>query len=293
MPDLRKLALILAVCAAPVQANEWHALSKPVAGPPRVIGSPANGCIAGAVSMPTEGEGYQAIRLSRSRHFAHPETVDYVRDLGRRAASQGLGLLQIGDLGQARGGPMPWGHASHQNGLDVDVWFELDVPSLPVPAREGLELASMVDREAKRVDPARFSARQIELLRLAAQDPRVNRIFVAPPIKLALCERVGTDREWLRLVRPWFGHEAHFHVRLRPRAHVLVRTSAPGPGRAQAPGSPAGSAGRLHGASECPLISRAGWSFIPLESRAGKVCPAGPSGATKRPLCRPAGVGDR
>lgn len=199
--------------AAP--ANPWEAARTPAAGPARVIGSPANGCVAGAVSLPPEGEGYQAIRLSRSRHFAHPETVDYVRDLGRRAASQGLGTVQVGDLGQARGGPMPWGHASHQTGLDVDVWFALDVPALPREAREGLELASVVDGATRRVDPARWTAGHVELLRLAAQDPRVDRIFVGPPIKLALCEQVGAERDWLRLVRPWFGHEAHFHVRLR------------------------------------------------------------------------------
>jgi penicillin-insensitive murein endopeptidase len=239
MSPRHDLALILGLAALAVpggagiaRANDWQAVASPVPGPTRVIGSPANGCIAGAFRLQPEGEGYQAIRLSRSRHFGHPETLDYVRDLGRRAAAQGLGTIQVGDVGQARGGPMPWGHASHQNGLDVDVWFELDVPSLPAEAREGLELASMVDPAAKRVDPARFSARQVELLRLAATDPRVNRIFVAPPIKLALCERVGTDREWLRLVRPWFGHEAHFHVRLRcpPGQAECVEQAPPPPG---------------------------------------------------------------
>ncbi|WP_207479764.1 penicillin-insensitive murein endopeptidase [Arenibaculum pallidiluteum] len=210
--------------------QSWQTVRTPSAGPVRVIGTPANGCIAGAQSLPPEGEGYQAIRLSRSRHYGHPTTVDYIRSLAARAKARNLGTLQIGDIGQARGGPMPWGHASHQNGLDVDVWFELDVPPLPREAREGLELASMVDGATKRVDPTRWTEAQAELVRLAARDPRVNRIFVSPAIKLALCERHDLDREWLRLVRPWFGHEAHFHVRLNcPAGQPECRDQEPPP----------------------------------------------------------------
>ena len=45
--------------------------------------------------------------------------------LADAATKQGLGVLSIGDLGQARGGPAPSGHVSHQSGLDVDIWFWL------------------------------------------------------------------------------------------------------------------------------------------------------------------------
>ena len=40
------------------------------------------------------------------------------------------------------------------------------------------------------------------------------RIFVNPGVKQALCDRRWANRDWLRVVRPWFGHSAHFHVRL-------------------------------------------------------------------------------
>ena len=41
------------------------------------------------------------------------------------------------------------------------------------------------------------------------------RVFVAAPIKKALCEASGPgDRGWLRKVRPWYGHRDHLHVRL-------------------------------------------------------------------------------
>lgn len=72
----------------------------------------------------------------------------------------------------------------------------------------------MVDPVRRRVDPKRFTNKQAELLRFAALDPRVARIFVNPAIKLALCERPWVDRSWLRLIRPWNGHDAHFHIRL-------------------------------------------------------------------------------
>jgi penicillin-insensitive murein endopeptidase len=42
----------------------------------------------------------------------------------------------------------------------------------------------------------------------------VDRIFVNPAIKHILCESVTTDRTWLRKIRPWWGHDDHFHVRL-------------------------------------------------------------------------------
>jgi penicillin-insensitive murein endopeptidase len=109
---------------------------------------------------------------------------------------------------------MPYGHASHQIGLDADVWFRLDLPSLPRADREDLDLPKMVDPATKRVDPRRFTNAQAEMVRIAATDLRVGRIFVNPAIKLALCEREWTDRSWLRIVRPWYGHDAHFHVRL-------------------------------------------------------------------------------
>ncbi len=53
------------------------------------------------------------------------------------------------------------------------------------------------------------------LIKLAAQDSEVTRIFVNPAIKKQLCRAAGPDRAWLTKVRPWFGHRAHMHVRLR------------------------------------------------------------------------------
>jgi penicillin-insensitive murein endopeptidase len=118
-------------------------------------------------------------------------------------------------MAQPRGGPLPFGHASHQTGLDVDIWLTLAQGRMPPAAsRETIALPSMLRPSWKAVDPAHFTAQQMTLLRLAATDPRVDRIFVNPVIKTAMCRAPGAG-DWLRRLRPWWGHDDHFHVRLR------------------------------------------------------------------------------
>ena len=53
-----------------------------------------------------------------------------------------------------------------------------------------------------------------EILKAAASDPRVARIFVFPGAKVKMCNDEKGDRKWLRKIRPWWGHHYHFHVRL-------------------------------------------------------------------------------
>jgi penicillin-insensitive murein DD-endopeptidase len=218
--------LLTAICfvpllasAGPNSADQWGHVLTPTAGAARVIGGPANGCVAGAVRLPPDGVGYQAIRLSRHRNYGHPETVAFVERLGKAAATAGLAPFYVGDMAQPRGGPMTSGHAAHENGVDVDIWFNLDPkPMLSPEAREEVELPSMVLTDKSDIDRDRFGERQVRLLRLAASDARVDRIFVHSTIKRALCQGVGGaengDAGWLHKIRPWYGHDEHFHVRL-------------------------------------------------------------------------------
>jgi penicillin-insensitive murein DD-endopeptidase len=223
----RTAALLLsAICLAPAvalagsgSADDWGRVLTPSAGAPRIIGGPANGCIAGAARLPPDGIGYQAIRLSRHRNYGHPETVAFVERLGQAAAALGLAPFYVGDMAQPRGGPMTSGHAAHENGVDVDVWLNLDPkPALPPEAREEVALPSMVLADHSDIDRARFGEGQVRLLRLAASDAHVDRIFVHPAIKRALCRGLGRARDgdtgWLHKIRPWYGHDEHFHVRL-------------------------------------------------------------------------------
>ena len=204
----------LALTMASVQAGTtWSTVRYPLAGPPQVIGSYAAGCIAGAVALPLVGEGYQVMHASRNRYYGHPQLIRFVERLSQQAAAQGNRLL-IGDLGQPRGGPTPTGHRSHQSGLDVDVWF-LQYPRdrvLSQAETEQIDMPSMV-RMTEGTLNSRWSPRYREVLKQAALSPEVDRIFVNAIIKQALCDS-ETDRRWLNKVRPWWGHDAHFHVRL-------------------------------------------------------------------------------
>ena len=203
--------LPLAVQAA---GNRWSAVRAPLDGPPQVIGAHAGGCIAGAVALPLVGQGYQAMRISRNRYYGHPMLVQFLERLGQNAESRGQRLM-VGDMAQPRGGPMPGGHVSHQSGLDVDIWFLQQASSrvLPRPMLETLGAPSMIVATEGILNRANWSPHYRDALRQAALAPEVDRIFVNAIIKKALCES-ETDRAWLRKVRPWWGHDAHFHVRL-------------------------------------------------------------------------------
>ena len=203
---------LLLIAASPLAAyadappTSWALFRTPTVRPARAIGGYSAGCIDGAVALPKTGDGFRVAKPERNRVFGHPLLVGMIRDLGKRLLELHLPALWVGDLGQARGGPAPSGHASHQTGLDVDLGF--------LPPVDG-QAQSMVDRARMQPSP-QFGERVVRMLALAAADPRVERIFVNPVLKRAVCERVtaATERSWLRKLRPWWGHDDHFHVRL-------------------------------------------------------------------------------
>ena len=170
------------------------------------------------------------MRLSRNRNWGHPVLVDFVQDLSRYATRLGWRGLYVGDLSQPRGGPMTSGHRSHQIGLDADIWMKpaMDLTLSP-RERENISSDSMQAAEGAYVN-RRWSRAHHELLRAAASDPRVARIFVFPGAKVQMCQDAGRDRAWLRKIRPWWGHHYHFHVRLAcPRGERACRDQAPPP----------------------------------------------------------------
>ena len=202
--------------APSAQASPWAQIRTASAGPPAAIGEAANGCLAGALALPAEGKGFVQIRRERQRQFGHPETLDFVRDLGAAQGGRTGRYVMIGDLSQPRGGLMSSSHRSHQNGLDLDVWFLL--ADSPAQAQrdypEAAAPPSMVHDEGLALNGL-WGTDQRLLLKLAAEDARVERIFVNPAIKQRLCDSERGDRGWLRKLRPWRGHDAHFHVRLK------------------------------------------------------------------------------
>ena len=210
--------LALATLAAAAEAQTAMALfaarDTPSPHPPYSIGSPSRGCLAGGVELPETGPTWQAMRLSRNHDWGNPATLGFIEDLSRTAVKAGWKGLWVGDIAQARGGPVK-GHASHQTGLDADIWFtpptRLD---LSRAEREKVSAISVRARDQVHVN-ANFTPSLAYILEAAARDPRVERIFVTPPVKLELCAEAGRgDAGWLRKIRPWWDHVDHFHVRL-------------------------------------------------------------------------------
>jgi penicillin-insensitive murein endopeptidase len=80
--------------------------------------------------------------------------------------------------------------------------------------REEMMATVVVAKDRKDVDPKVWTPAHLALIKAAAENPLVNRIFVNTAIKKALCRDAGDDRAWLRKVQPWLGHDWHFHVRL-------------------------------------------------------------------------------
>ena len=139
----------------------------------------------------------------------------FIERLADKAKKVGWNGLLVGDMSQPRGGPMFNGHSSHQIGLDVDIWFTpMPDHELSAEEREFNMALNMVAKDQRDVDPATWTHERTALVRAAAQDPVVTRIFVNTAIKKAMCREAGPDRSWLSKVRPWWGHDEHFHVRL-------------------------------------------------------------------------------
>jgi penicillin-insensitive murein endopeptidase len=182
------------------------------------------------VELPETGPTWQAMRLSRNRNFGQPAMIRFLMDLSATARDIGFGKgLYVGDISQPRGGPMTSGHASHQIGLDADLWM-LPPRSLTLTEAEREAISSSVVRsDDQRSVTGNWTGVHRELLKQAASDPRVDRIFVAAAVKIEMCKTAKAgDKKWLQKVRPVAGHEAHFHVRLKcPKGARLCETQTP------------------------------------------------------------------
>jgi penicillin-insensitive murein DD-endopeptidase len=192
------------------QVAIWAEQQVPAPGPARVHGRTTCGCIAGAIPLPSRGEGFVRRCPWRLTGFGHPDLVQFVERLGATARRLGLGDLVIGDLSLPRGGAYRQGHASHQSGLDVDIAYRtFPDRAKPLEATSSLSPVSANTPRSRELKPIE------SLLRLASSDEHVDRIFVGAALKQRLCRTATGDRSFLQVLRPWLGHERHFHVRLK------------------------------------------------------------------------------
>jgi penicillin-insensitive murein endopeptidase len=204
--------------------------STPAAGPAQAIGSYARGCLSGAIALPADGPNWQVMRPSRNRAWGHPVLIAFLERLAQKLPGEaGWPGLLVGDISQPRGGPMLTGHDSHQIGLDADIWLTPMPDRRLSPAeRDDISATNVVARDGMEIDTTDWTLQDRRLLEAVAREPLVERVFVNPAIKRALCREVGSDRSWLAKVRPWWGHNYHFHIRLScPDGNPQCRGQAP------------------------------------------------------------------
>ncbi|WP_223477677.1 penicillin-insensitive murein endopeptidase [Oricola indica] len=213
------LTAVAAPAAAEPAAKElFGRMPLPSVSEPASVGFYSKGCIAGAVALPTDGETWQAMRLERNRRWGHPKMIALLERLSREAVQDGWPGLLVGDIAQPRGGPMLSGHASHQVGLDADIWLTpMPKRTLTRSERANTSATSMLKKDSLHVDTKKFTPAHARLLKRAASYDEVQRIFIHPGIKEAMCEAYGGSRandDWMNKLRPYYGHHYHFHVRI-------------------------------------------------------------------------------
>jgi len=240
MRALLGFAVALALAATPAAAHQqqiakqrFGAVSEPDRQAANPLGTYNRGCLAGAEQLPETGPAWQAMRLSRNRNWGHPEMIRFLEDLGAQARRIGWPGIYVGDISQPRGGPLPSGHASHQIGLDADVWLlppsRLDL----TPARREQISMEPVVRPDLRATSDAWTPAHYRLVMAALADARVARIFVSGAIKMRMCADASPqEKPLLRKLRPWWGHTEHFHVRLNcpAGAQDCVGQAPPPPG---------------------------------------------------------------
>jgi len=192
------------------------------------IGFYSAGCIKNPDILPSDGPGFQVIRLSRKRYYGHPDLTGFIKYLGKVVSENYQSTLLIGDTSQLNGGPMLPEHSSHQIGLDVDIFYTLNpIESNKTPSinkREEINPMPIIFPGELTVDSTKWKTKTGEVIKISALHGNVDRIFVNPVIKRKLCGTYKSEG-WLRKIRPWWGHDSHFHVRLKcPASSPLCKS---------------------------------------------------------------------
>lgn len=203
--------------------KKFHEFKMPTRNQPGIFGFYSAGCLDGGVSLPISGKGYQVLRISLRRYYGHPALIRFIKNLAQKIHTMNLGNILVGDMAMPRGGPMHYGHLSHQNGLDVDFAYTL-IPDqkkkrLTIHEIENMKDPSVMTDDLTALNPDVWRASYVTVLRTVAEFDEVDRIFVNPFILNEICTKLEDieeeDEEWIIKIRPWYGHHDHYHVRLK------------------------------------------------------------------------------
>lgn len=198
--------------------QETQTIKKRTIADSESIGKYTAGCIKDPARLPFSGIGYQVIRHHRQRYYGNSEMIKFITNLSYMLNKEYNTTLYIADISKDNGGPILDDHSSHQIGLDADILY-IHKPleengKLPPAKRENKYPETTLRGNQKHVDPGKWSPVNETILKVTSESDEVDRIFVNPAIKRKLCEEYQGE-DWLRKIRPWWGHDGHFHVRLK------------------------------------------------------------------------------
>ncbi len=178
------------------------------------IGTYNNGCILYPAEL-EKSDIYKLPRLARGNNYGNPALTDFLEDYAYRIKEMTGKQLLIADLSKNNGGPTLMLHSSHQTGLDADIWYRLysQKQNLSQTDIEDLKPIDMVSKDGSTMGEL-WSSENEEILKTFAQNDKIERIFVNPIIKKNFCTKFKSE-DWQKKIRPWWGHNEHFHVRLK------------------------------------------------------------------------------
>ena len=161
-------------------------------------GLPYAGRLSSGTTLPVAGPDWvtwnpvaDEVPNRSDRLYGHERTIRAVLAVSAAygAASPGAPRIVVGDISFRHGGPMEL-HRSHQNGLDVDVYY---------PRRDGVERAPVARRQIDR----------------ALTQDLVHRFLAAGADVIFVGYSLGLVGPSDRVV-PYPNHEDHMHVRFKP-----------------------------------------------------------------------------
>lgn len=180
------------------------------------VGFYSSGKVRYAERFADAGPGYLKLFQPRNRGWATRSLINVITGAAAVVAQQypNGDRVQIGDASSELGGYVS-GHASHQNGLDVDLnYLHTNRREMSGRTTSGFdEVFVSGGKITKNFDLERNWA----LLRAIVASGKVSRIFVDPAIKKAMCvyRAQAGAREVLRRLSPYKNHANHSHVRIK------------------------------------------------------------------------------
>ena len=109
------------------------------------------------------------MRTDQRRYFGHPDLLLFIQRLGNQVHNLGLGTVLIGDMGMPAGGRFNGGHASHQTGLDVDIFLQLPKTRWTSAQLLKPQALDLVSADGKQVVASLWSPEISSMIKLAAR----------------------------------------------------------------------------------------------------------------------------